>query len=143
MNIQCGGNAAFNPVMNDCSLSLNNPICMGSQFTCNNVGDMGPWPLNANIYYMCLAGTDANGQRFLFPSIFRCQVGLIFRNGDCVPPNGVDGNVFDCTVSGLFPDLADCHAYFHCDALLRSQRIVCPTGTYFNRITNGCIRGTC
>jgi len=141
VNILCGGNYAFNPITNDCSLNLNNPVCQGNQFTCNNVGDMGPWPLNPNIYYICMAENGPN--RVLFPTLFRCQVGHIFRGGQCGPPNGIDGNVFDCQRAGLFPDPYDCHAYFHCDGLLRSQHIICPTGTYFNQLTFGCIRGTC
>lgn len=142
VNIQCGGNYAFNPITNDCSLDTMNPICSGNQFTCNNVGDMGAWPLNPNIYYMCMA---ANGPtRILFPTLFRCPIGQIFMAGQCAIPNGNgNGNLFNCNKAGLFPDPYDCHAYFHCDGLLRSQRIVCPIGTYFNVITLGCIRGVC
>lgn len=141
VNILCGGNYAFNPVTNDCSLDLTSRACQGSQFACNSVGDMGAWPLNPNIYYICMAQTGA--VRYMFPTLFRCPVGLIFRAGQCAPPNGIDGNLFNCTKAGLFPDPFDCKAYFHCDGLLRSQHINCPTGTYFNQITLGCIRGTC
>lgn len=48
MNVLCGGNYAFNPVSNDCSLDTTHATCRGNQWTCNNVGDMGAWPLNAN-----------------------------------------------------------------------------------------------
>lgn len=143
VNVVCGGNSAFNSVTNDCSSSLTHPNCQGSQFTCNNVGDMGPWAGNPNIYYICMASTGAT--RVLFPSLFRCPVGEIFQNGQCANGNGggIDGGVFNCQRSGLFPDPYDCRAYFHCNGVLQSQRIICPTGTYFNRITLGCIRGTC
>lgn len=141
VNVLCGGNYAFNPISNDCSLSLNHQACLGNQFTCNNVGDMGPWPLNPNIYYICMAAS--NGVRVLFPTLFRCVVGQVFRGGQCSVPNGIDGNVVDCEHAGLFYDPYDCTSYYHCDALLRSQHITCPTGTYFNQMTLGCIRGTC
>lgn len=90
---------------------------------------------------MCMARND--GVRVLFPELFRCPVGQIFRAGDCGVPNGIDGNLFNCQRAGLFADPYDCHYYFHCDGLLRSQHIRCPTGTYFNQLTLGCIRGTC
>lgn len=141
VNVLCGGNYAFNPITNDCSLTMNSPVCQRPPFTCNNVGDMGAWPLNPNIYYICMAANNA--VRIMFPTLFRCPVGLIFRAGQCAPPNGIDGNLFNCQKAGLFPDPFDCHAYFHCDGLLRSQHINCPTGTYFNQITLGCIRGIC
>jgi hypothetical protein len=142
VNVLCGGNYAFNPVTNDCSLNLNNPVCRGNQFTCNNVGDMGAWPLNPNIYYICMAQTNA--VRVLFPTLYRCPVGQVFRGGSCVVSNGVEGpGGFVCTRAGLFPDPYNCRAYFHCNGLLRSEHITCPSGTYFNRYTLGCIRGTC
>lgn len=144
VNVRCGGNTAFNPVTSDCSLSTTNNICQGQQFTCNEVGQMGAWPMNANIYYICMARTNAN-IRMLYPELYRCPVGLVFHNEDCVPPNGGGGggNDFRCIRSGLFPDPANCRAYFFCDGNLRSQHITCPTGTYFNQIVNGCVRGTC
>jgi Chitin binding Peritrophin-A domain len=141
VNVLCGGNYAYNPITNDCSLTLNHPICRGNQFTCNNVGDMGPWPLNPNIYYICMVASGPT--RSFFPTIFRCPLGQTFQGGQCAEGNGIGGNVFDCQRAGLFPDPYDCHAYFHCDGLLRSQRIVCPVGTYFNQFTLGCIRGSC
>jgi len=144
VNVLCGGNFAFNPITNDCSLDMTSPVCRGSQFTCNNVGDMGPWPLNPNIYYMCMASGNGGGTiRVLFPTLFRCPIGEVFRGGQCGLPNGIGGNLYNCQRAGLFPDPYDCHAYFHCDGLLRAQHIICPTGTYFNVITLGCIRGVC
>lgn len=112
---------------------------------------MAAWPLNANIYYMCMART--NGVRVLFPQMFRCPVGEVFANDDCVPGTGGgilppgsgnnDGSGHICQRPGLFPDPANCRSYFFCDGNMRSQRIMCPTGTYFSRGVNGCVRGTC
>ena len=107
VNILCGGNSAFNPVTSDCSLLTSNPVCQGNPFTCEFVGQMGAWPLNANIYYICMARTT-NGIRVLFPQLYRCPVGYYYYNEDCVP-NGVTGpgtppgNGFICSRPGLFP----------------------------------------
>lgn len=92
-----------------------------------------------------------NVQRVLFPQLFRCPVGYIFSNEDCVlgsgnvfpPSDGTQGGNFMCQRPGLFFDQSNCRAYFFCDGNLRSQRIMCPTGTYFNRMISGCVRGTC
>lgn len=145
-NILCGGNAAFNPQSSDCSLATTHEICRGTPFTCNQVGDMGAWPLNANIYYICMARNN-NGVRMMFPQLYRCPVGYYFYNDDCVP-NGVSGvppggGVYRCTKPGIFPDPANCRAYFFCDGNLRSQHIKCPAGTYFNTQIMGCVRGNC
>jgi hypothetical protein len=156
INIRCGGNFAFNPITNDCSLDMNHQVCRGNQFTCNRVGDMGPWPLNPNIYYICMAQSDTVGnQLILFPQMYRCPVHEIFRGGNCVrndgsfppgvipPPGGPPGGGFQCTRAGLFPDQFDCRSYYHCDGLMRARHLTCPTGTYFNLMTLGCIRGNC
>jgi hypothetical protein len=146
VNVLCGGNSAFNPATSDCSLTTAHQICQGNQFTCDYVGQMGAWPLNANIYYMCSART--NGVRVLFPQLFRCPAGQVFFNDDCVPGSGGnfppgDGPSYLCSRPGVFYDPADCRSYFFCDGNLRSQRVTCPTGTYFNRMINACTRGTC
>lgn len=160
VNVRCGGNFAFNPITNDCSLTTSHQVCQNAQFTCNNVGDMGPWPLNPNIYYICMAETGDNSPTLImFPSIFRCPVGQMFRNGDCTvggigppgigppgigPPGiGPPGTGVQCNRAGLFPDPLDCRSYFHCDGLLRARRLTCPNGTYFNQMTLGCVHGSC
>lgn len=147
VNVQCGGNSAFNPVTSDCSLTTTHPMCLGNQFTCDYVGQMNSWPMNANIYYICMARN--NGVRVLFPQLFRCPVGQVFFNDDCVPGNGNGngnnngGGGYICQRPGLFYDPANCRAYHFCDGNLRSQHILCPQGTYFNRLVSGCVRGTC
>lgn len=79
-NILCGGNQAFNPATGDCTLTTQHQICRSSMFTCDHVGQMGEWPLNPNIYYICFARADQNGVRVLFPQLYRCPVGEKFYN---------------------------------------------------------------
>ncbi|KAL7026980.1 hypothetical protein ACKWTF_005255 [Chironomus riparius] len=149
VTVLCGDSVAYNPVTNDCSLPTMHSVCSGNVFTCDYVGQMGAWPLNPNIYYMCMA--RSNGVRVLFPQIFRCPLGQVFSNDDCVPgssggllpPGSNNNDGFICQRPGLFFDQSNCRSYFFCDGSLRSQRIMCPTGTYFNRMVSGCVRGTC
>jgi Chitin binding Peritrophin-A domain len=63
----------------------------------------------------------------------------------CVTSNGGGGGGggFNCPRPGLFPDPLDCRRYFFCDGNRQSQHINCPTGTYFNTIVLGCVRGYC
>lgn len=148
VNILCGGNSAFNPVTNDCTLTTQHQVCRGNQFQCNQVGDMGAWPLNPNIYYICMARPNDLGTRVLFPQLYRCPIGQKYYNEDCIPvgSNGGGGggpSGFVCARPGLFPDPANCRAYFFCDGNLRSQHIMCPSGTYFNQMIYGCVRGNC
>lgn len=78
-NILCVGNHAFNPATSDCSLTTTHQICQGNAFTCDTVGQMGAWPLNANIYYICMARSN-NGVRVLFPELYRCPIGYYYYN---------------------------------------------------------------
>lgn len=144
-NILCGGNAAFNPTTSDCSLTTQHAVCQGNQFTCDYAGQMGAWPLNANIYYICMVRQNSNGMRVMFPQLYRCPVGEKFSNDLCIPngSNGGGGSGFMCTRPGLFPDTTNCRAYYFCDGNLRSQHIMCPAGTYFNQVIYGCVRGNC
>lgn len=88
-SIQCSPGSAFNPQLNDCSLDANNEICRVPQFRCSAVGQMGAWPLNPNIFYICFS----NNAR-LFPVMYRCARGEIFSEDDmmCVESNWNPGN---------------------------------------------------
>lgn len=92
-NINCSAGSAFNPQMNDCSLDGNHEICRVPQFRCNAVGQMGAWPLNPNIFYICFSNAGS-----LFPVMYRCGRGQIFdenfmecAEGSWIPGNGGGG----------------------------------------------------
>ncbi|CAO1412967.1 unnamed protein product [Diamesa hyperborea] len=141
-NVRCSGNAAFNSLTNDCSLTLNHESCLVPQYQCNFVGEMGPWTSNSNIFYICVA-SNTNNTRVLFPTLYRCPTSQIFVNNAC--SNGGDTGVggFECLRPGLFPDRADCRFYIFCNGNLQAQRIQCPSGTHFSTQSNSCIRGEC
>jgi hypothetical protein len=143
--IQCPFGSAFNPTNNECSFDMNHDVCTTPQFTCNTIGQMGVWPLNPNIYYICVS---SNGVRF--PVLYRCGRNMIFdlqqercvqNNGGGIPGGGAGD--FRCTSVGLFVDPTNCRFYFFCNVNMVAQRIQCPNGTYFHPTQRTCVIGNC
>lgn len=156
-NIECGGNRAFSAATGDCSLTLDDDVCTTKQYTCQHSGDSQAWPGNRNIFYICKANFE-QGQRILYPAIYRCASGEIFNGQDCVqkeemiyhsPTIGlttstaVNDSIYNCEKRGLFGDPADCHSYYYCDSTLTWAKYTCPTKTHFNNRTKSCVRGEC
>uniref|UniRef100_A0A182M4L3 Chitin-binding type-2 domain-containing protein n=1 Tax=Anopheles culicifacies TaxID=139723 RepID=A0A182M4L3_9DIPT len=140
INMDCGG-AAFSPATGDCSLPLNDTICMQPQFNCSIVGQMDAWPGNSNIYYIC-AAEMVNGNRVLRPRLYRCPANQMFQNGQCVQRDWSNGT-YECERPGLFIDPSHCRYYYSCNADLVATRLPCPDGTYFNGNTLSCVLGDC
>lgn len=145
-NIECGGNKAFSAATGDCSLTINNTVCTQRQYNCTNAGDSAAWPNNRNIFYMCKATLD-QGERVLYPTMYRCASGEIFNGNDCVDgsvsdPSGL-GKPFKCVKRGFFEDPYDCKSYYYCDLSLKANHYTCSANTRYNRRTKSCVKGTC
>lgn len=149
-NIECGGNRAFSAATGDCSLTLDDDICTANQYLCNNSGDSRAWSGNMNIFFICKASFE-QGQRILYPAMYRCASGEVFDGHDCVPkdvevyhtPVTEEVYTFYCEKSGLFQDLLNCQSYYYCDSTLKWKKYTCPAKAYFNNRTKSCIRGQC
>uniref|UniRef100_A0A182WMK3 Chitin-binding type-2 domain-containing protein n=1 Tax=Anopheles minimus TaxID=112268 RepID=A0A182WMK3_9DIPT len=146
IHMDCGG-AAFSPATGDCSLTLNDTVCLTPQFTCNVLGQMDAWPGNNNIYYIC-AAEMVNEVRVLRPRLYRCPANQMFQNGQCVqrdwsnmPPGTMVPH--ECQRPGLFVDPSHCRYYYSCNADLVPTHLLCPEGTYFNANTLSCVLGFC
>ncbi|XP_053673941.1 uncharacterized protein LOC128724201 [Anopheles nili] len=146
ISMDCGG-FAFSAATGDCSLPLNNTVCLEPQFNCSFLGQMASWPGNNNIYYICAAET-MNGNRYLRPRLYRCPANQMFVGGQCVqrdwsnmPPGTIVPYV--CQRPGLFVDPSHCQYYYSCNSELVSTHLQCPDGTYFNANTLSCVLGTC
>ncbi|GFG34321.1 hypothetical protein Cfor_06726 [Coptotermes formosanus] len=50
---------------------------------------------------------------------------------------------FDCTSNGLFPDPADCSAYYICNYNLQAARGTCPLSMHFDPVYQDCELGDC
>ncbi|XP_052897845.1 uncharacterized protein LOC128304677 [Anopheles moucheti] len=146
ISMDCGG-AAFSPATGDCSLPLNDTVCMSPQFSCTAVGQMDAWPGNNNIYYICAAET-VNDNRVLRPRLYRCPSNQMFQQGQCVQrdwSNMPPGTIvpYECERPGLFADPAHCQYYYSCSTELVATHLQCPDGTYFNANTVSCVLGVC
>lgn len=155
INMNCPGNSAFSPQSNECTSLLTDSVCTEPQFLCTNAGDQAAWPGNNNIFYMCIAA-NVNGERILYPVLFRCPSRQIFNGVTCVanesittnpdnpdPPTSENPDNFVCQSRGLFPDPTNCQFFFICDSNLVSTRNECPANSFFDVNSGGCIRGTC
>lgn len=153
MDIECPAKTAFNPQSGDCSLEVTPEFCNVYPFTCERPGDMGPWRMNANIFYICVA-TDPPLERVVFPQLYRCPPLQIFDGAQCVADGGSTstttatttsggGEEFQCPGPGLYPDGNSCRHYYYCDANLQGQRVQCPEGTRFDRNASACVFGNC
>jgi hypothetical protein len=155
VNIECGLNSAFSAATGTCSLSTKDPVCSEKPFICDKVGDVGVWPGNQNIFYICMA-TQINGNRALFPTLYRCPDGYSFNGVDCQLGNNVPGifppnmpnwnnnnSPMGCSMPGLIADPTNCHNYYYCNNKLLVQRIQCPNGTFFDKDSLSCKPGEC
>lgn len=149
-NAVCGDNSAFDPATSGCNLNTASEVCTVPQFTCDNVGEMGAWPANPSIYYICMANT-IDGVRFVFPNLYRCDKGQVFNGRECVTGSGnvgpigggnIGNNGFKCQAPGIYAD-ADCYYYIICDATLRAQRVKAPNNWHFDRASMQIKKGTC
>ena len=151
-NAVCGENSAFDPATSGCNLNTASEVCTVPQFTCQNVGDMGAWPANPSIYYICMANT-IDGIRFVFPNLYRCDMGQVFNGRDCGIGSG-GGNIgggnigggntgFRCLAPGVYADDTDCYFYMICDSSLRARRVKAPNNWHFDKVTMQIRRGVC
>lgn len=146
IGFDCSAGTAFNPLLADCSLRADHELCTKFRYTCKRPGDTAAWPMNANIFYVCI--TDINpvtGDRHLYPNMYRCQQNYVFDGNRCVDSeDGVPPEIdFQCTAPGLFPDEESCRNYFYCSYDLKSEKHTCPTGTYFSVPSSACTIGEC
>ncbi|XP_068142550.1 uncharacterized protein [Drosophila tropicalis] len=167
--VDCGSDRAFNARTGQCSLTLQDPVCVQQQYSCPFVGYVAPWPTNANIFYVCKSPVkqNLNDTIVIYPSLHRCNDGEIFsdfvctRGVDTSPPTGslpggsdaanVDPNDDSfsilpsvCQHVGLIADMDDCRKYYYCSALNGTLRhLDCPTGTYYRPESSACVLGAC
>lgn len=151
INVECGGNSAFNPENGQCSLNLNSDVCLEDQYQCERVGQQAAWPGNSNIFYVCKLEVTGNTSH-LYPALYRCGPEETFNGTICVrgeeaagttvgPPTGIP--TYDCPAFGLYPIAWDCHSYYFCNNDLMPVVYHCPENTYFNATFLSCMRGSC
>ncbi|XP_036337060.1 peritrophin-44-like, partial [Rhagoletis pomonella] len=167
--VECGGDKAFDAATGQCSLTLNDPVCLSRQIRCENAGEAHAWPSNPNIFYICKTLWNQD-ERVLYPTLYRCADGEVFDDYYCrnvtrpigitttttmasiistsaAPDTGnrtvpTPTNNDRCTAVGLRPDPEDCAGYYYCSALNGIMRHrVCPSGTHFNEQYAACIFG--
>lgn len=152
INLDCGGQSAYNPTTGQCSMTLTDDVCRFNQYVCDHVGQKAVWPGNDNIFYICKETVSGNATH-LYPTMYRCSAEEIFNGTECVPaPNG-NSNITtltpptatpdDCPSFGLFPFPGDCSSYIFCDNDLMPTVYKCPAGTFFDSSLQGCVRGEC
>lgn len=148
----CPSGTAYSPASKTCSLTPNADICLKPQYECKTIGQMGAWPTDPSIYYVCHA-TFVENKQVRYPVLYQCQNGYIFNGNKCViyttptlaPPPAPTAvpEVKRCTPgSGLTLDKSDCYSYYVCiDGLLQSHK--CPPGTHYEDKTKSCTFGSC
>ncbi|XP_059608033.1 uncharacterized protein LOC132255879 [Phlebotomus argentipes] len=147
INVECGGNYAYSVETGDCSITIDHHVCREHQYRCENVGDRAPWPGNPNIFYVCKAETREDGQRVLYPGLYRCGASEHFINNECRQITGGDQSTLppgnDCIAQGMFVNSLDCTSYLLCDHELNLHVIQCPEESFFNPVNMACERGNC
>lgn len=158
----CPSGSAYSPATKSCSLSTSNEACRKAQYTCDNVLDMGVWPSDPNIYYICWY-TSVNGEIVRYPMLYRCQDGYEFIANTCMPKSSISApgsttrketpatpittttvaSPLSCDLAtNLLANPSDCHSYFICkNGQLENRQ--CPAGTYFQATTLMCVSGSC
>lgn len=148
VKLNCPNGYAFNVHTSDCSLTDDDIVC-SQQFECARAGEMHAWPMNDNIFYICVK--QENG---LYPSLARCEKGYVFKHTACVKDDGSEIRPGEpvmtsttlrpdvCLKSMRYPDDRDCHRYYYCagpgEKALHYQ---CPIGSYYK--INNCVLGNC
>lgn len=79
----CPSGSAYSPATKSCSLSSNDAVCYETQYNCTTFGQMGAWPSDNNIYYVCMV-QNVGGELIRYPTLYRCQDGYNFVQGRCV-----------------------------------------------------------
>lgn len=81
---RCPKGKYYSVLTNTCSFEEHKfqPSCP-RQFTCDYPGQVGIWPRNSNIYYVCALNPDTRNS-FLFPKVFRCSENMVFNGTQCV-----------------------------------------------------------
>lgn len=162
-SVDCGTDKAFNAATGQCSLSLQDAVCLEKQFQCVNAGDARAWPNNANIFYVCKA-TSNQEIRVLYPTLYRCDAGEIFDGFRCSsnplpntpttsrpPTTNPDGSTstppidgIQCIKLGLLPDPENCRMYYYCSGINgKLTHNECPPETYYNQLSSSCTLGNC
>lgn len=113
------------------------------------------WPCTTSTDITQTSNEEKRGnETILFPVLYRCGENEIFRVDKCFKNDLIETTTttlsdeipakpFKCSKSGLFPDNLDCQSYYHCNALMRSLHLKCPTGTIFHATKLYCIYGKC
>lgn len=141
--MMCPSGTAYSPATKSCSLSSTDEICFVSQYTCTKVGEMGAWPTDPNIYYVCHV---KNNQ--IYPILYRCQNGYTFNYGKCMAATAqteATTTVLPTTCtpgSGLVANPNDCYSYMVCSNG-QLVNLKCSPGTYFDAKTKRCEFGSC
>ncbi|EDV38683.1 uncharacterized protein Dana_GF24908 [Drosophila ananassae] len=166
--VDCGNDKAFDARTGQCTLTLNDPVCLQRQYNCPNAGFVAAWPSNPNIFYVCKStvNQNLNDSLVIYPSLHRCNDGEIFMDYVCragsnvlspstdpsnpseiiEDPNDGGFNVMPTTCQhvGLIADMDDCRKYYYCSALNGTLRHMdCPVGTYYRPELSSCVLGTC
>ncbi|XP_037825525.1 peritrophin-48-like [Lucilia sericata] len=148
----CPSGTAYSPASKTCSLTPETDICLKPQYECNELGQMGAWPTDPSIYYVCHS-TNVDENVVRYPALYRCRSGYVFVNTKCIPytssteapptaPTTVPEIMTCIRGSGIIPNPYDCYSYFVCvNGLLVST--TCPTGTHYNDDSKSCIFGKC
>lgn len=149
-DLHCGTGAAFHPGTGDCSLKIEDKICTDFRYECTRAGDAAAWPMNSNIFYICVIEIDDKGIRHLYPNLYRCPPNEVFDGSKCVNDDGgasssstTPSTSFRCPSPGLFPDVDNCTKYFYCNYDLSFVHHTCPLGTFFSTTSSACVIGNC
>ncbi|KAM7356666.1 uncharacterized protein ACRADG_002318 [Cochliomyia hominivorax] len=149
---RCPSGTAYSPANKTCSITPNTDICLKPQYECTKLGQMGAWPTDPSIYYVCHA-TQINGETVRYPLLYQCPNGHVFVDAKCVlytssttpPPTAPTAKpeIQTCTPgSPLKSNPYDCYSYFNCVNGLWVS-ILCPPGTHYSDATKSCTFGTC
>ncbi|CAD7077955.1 unnamed protein product [Hermetia illucens] len=81
---RCPKGKYYSVVTNTCSLEEYKlqPSCP-RPFVCEYPGQIGVWPRNRNIYYICALYPDSRSP-YLYPKVFRCLEDMQFNGTQCV-----------------------------------------------------------
>ena len=148
----CPRGTAYSPATKTCSLPTNSDICLEPQYKCNRLGDMGAWPTDPTIFYVCHI-TSTGSEQIRYPILYSCSPGYVFINNKCTlfttptlaPPPAPTAvpEIQTCKPgSGLSPNPYDCYSYLICvDGQLIPAN--CPASTYYNDKKKSCDIGKC
>ncbi|XP_037939925.1 low-density lipoprotein receptor-related protein [Teleopsis dalmanni] len=146
----CPNNYGYSVTAKSCVVRSNQQDCKNIQFKCEHSGDMGAWPEDPNIYYICVTKHLKN-TKLTYPLLYRCDDGYIFTNGKCViseskvtTPTQAEKTTVNtsCIANQLIANPTNCHGYYSCkNGELKPYD--CPNGSYFDSTKLTCVKGNC